>query len=198
MFDVPPSIRLLRSHPGKLEPFICRANAALPPEGAAFSSRERRKRGDQASVANAFLVMEVEKLDHVNILTGNVERTIGSLTTVLGLEDGPRPAFRSPGHWLYRNDAAVVHVSDVRDKEQTHAAEVSLGDPNAGEMKGVVDHVAFRCTGYHRTKERLAELGISWHEAVIPGVGDHQLFIDGPDDVSFELIFTAADVTGTR
>jgi catechol 2,3-dioxygenase-like lactoylglutathione lyase family enzyme len=142
--------------------------------------------------------MGVENLDHVNILTGNVERTIGFLATVLGLEDGPRPAFRSPGHWLYRNGVAVVHVSDVRDKERTHAEDASLGDPNAGEKKGIVDHVAFRCTGYHETKAKLAELGIASHESVIPGVGDHQLFIDGPDDVSFELIFSAADVAGTR
>jgi catechol 2,3-dioxygenase-like lactoylglutathione lyase family enzyme len=142
--------------------------------------------------------MAVENLDHVNILTGNVERTIDFLGRVLGLEDGPRPAFRSPGHWLYRNGTAVVHVSDVRDKEQTHAADASLGDPNAGERKGIVDHVAFRCTGYRETKARLAELGIPSHEAVIPGLGDVQLFIDGPDDVAFELIFSAADVAGTR
>jgi catechol 2,3-dioxygenase-like lactoylglutathione lyase family enzyme len=142
--------------------------------------------------------MGVEKLDHVNILTGNVDRTVDFLARVLGLEDGPRPAFRSPGHWLYRNGTAVVHVSDVRDKEQTHAVDASLGDPGAGGKKGVVDHVAFRCSGYRETKARLAELGIVSHEAVIPGVGDLQVFIDGPDDVSFELIFSAADVARAR
>ena len=34
--------------------------------------------------------MDVKALDHVNILTGDLERTMGFLTRVLGLEDGPR------------------------------------------------------------------------------------------------------------
>jgi len=137
--------------------------------------------------------MDVRALDHVNILTGDVERTTSFLTSVLGLEDGPRPAFDSPGHWLYRNGSAVVHVSDARKKEVTHALDASRGDDAKHGAKGIVDHVAFRCSGYRATMERLRSLGISVHEATIPGIGDRQVFVDGPDDVSFELIFSAAD-----
>jgi hypothetical protein len=32
------------------------------------------------------------------------------------------------------------------------------------------------------------------HESEIPGTRDRQVFVDGPDNVSFELIFSAADV----
>ncbi len=138
--------------------------------------------------------MDVRALDHVNILTGDVGRTVGFLTSVLGLEDGPRPAFRSPGHWLYRNGTAVVHVSDAGDKEITHALDASQGDAARGGAKGIVDHVAFRCSGYGATIDRLRALGIPIHESTIPGSGDRQVFVDGPDDVSFELIFSAADV----
>jgi catechol 2,3-dioxygenase-like lactoylglutathione lyase family enzyme len=138
--------------------------------------------------------MDVRALDHVNILTGDVERTTGFLTSVLGLEDGPRPAFGSPGHWLYRNGAAVVHVSDAGNKEVTHALDASQGDASKRGARGIVDHVAFRCNGYRATMERLRSLGVAVHEATIPGAGDRQVFVDGPDDVSFELIFSAADV----
>ena len=138
--------------------------------------------------------MNVQALDHVNILTGDVERTTRFLTSVLGLEDGPRPAFGTPGHWLYRNGTAVVHVSDARNKEVTHALDPSRGDAASGGAKGRVDHVAFRCSGYHATMERLRSLGVPVHEATIPGVGDRQVFVDGPDDVSFELIFPAAEI----
>jgi len=138
--------------------------------------------------------MDVQRLDHVNILTGDVERTTGFLTSVLGLEDGPRPDFGSPGHWLYRNGTAIVHVSDARKKEVTHAVDASQGDESKRGAKGIVDHVAFRCSGYRATMERLRSLGVPVHEATIPGVGDRQVFVDGPDDVSFELIFSAADV----
>ena len=137
--------------------------------------------------------MDVRALDHVNILTGDVERTADFLTSVLGLEDGPRPPFGTPGHWLYRNGAAVVHVSDARNKEVTHALDRSRGDETQGGAKGIVDHVAFRCSGYHGAIERLRSLGVPFHEATIPGGGDRQVFVDGPDDVSFELIFSAAD-----
>ena len=138
--------------------------------------------------------MSVERLDHVNILSGNTGRTMAFLTDVLGLENGPRPPFRSPGYWLYRNGTAVVHVSDAADKEQTHADDPSLGDATQHGAPGIVDHVAFRCSGYAATMRRLRELGIAAHESEVPGAGLHQVFIDGPDDVSFELIFTADDV----
>ncbi|MBV8371444.1 MAG: extradiol dioxygenase [Candidatus Eremiobacteraeota bacterium] len=140
--------------------------------------------------------MDVRTLDHVNITTGDVDRTAGFLTSVLGLEDGPRPAFGTPGRWLYRNGTAVVHVSDARDKEITHADDAARRDASRSVAKGVVDHVAFRCSGYRETLAQLRALGVPVHEATIPGTADRQLFVDGPDDVSFELIFSAADAAG--
>ena len=141
--------------------------------------------------------MSVERLDHINILSGDIARTAGFMTQVLGLENGPRPPFGTPGYWLYKNGNAVVHVSDVGDKEQTHAEDPSRGAPARAGAPGIVDHVAFRCSGYAATMRRLRELGIATHEADVPGAGLHQVFVDGPDDVSFELIFTAEDVAAS-
>ena len=156
----------------------------------------RRGGGTGLPAANPRRTMDVRALDHVNILTGDVDRTAGFLTSVLGLEDGPRPAFGTPGRWLYRKGIAVVHVSDARDKEVTHAKDASQGDASKGGAKGIVDHVAFRCSGYRETLAQLRALGVPVHEATIPGIGDRQVFVDGPDDVSFELIFSAADAAG--
>ena len=137
--------------------------------------------------------MTITTLDHVNILTGDLARTVTFLTGVLGLEVGPRPPFRSPGAWLYANGSALIHLSDARDKEQTHAVEAPPGT-GAGTPSEGVDHVAFRCSGYHETMQRLRTLGIASHESDVPDRGLHQVFVDGPDRVSFELIFSAADV----
>jgi catechol 2,3-dioxygenase-like lactoylglutathione lyase family enzyme len=137
--------------------------------------------------------MSVTTLDHVNILSNDVARTKEFCVTVLGLEDGPRPPFSSPGAWLYANGTAVVHVSSAGHKEQTHAADTSRGDAAHVVVPGSVDHVAFRCSGYRETMANLRALGIAAHESDIPRLGDRQVFIDGPD-VSFELIFSAADV----
>jgi catechol 2,3-dioxygenase-like lactoylglutathione lyase family enzyme len=140
----------------------------------------------------------VRRLDHINILTRDMERTREFLMTVLGLEEGPRPAFRSPGYWLYADGHPVVHISDASNKERTHVVETALGDARRGGTKGIVDHVAFRCSGYAAVMTKLRDLGIATHEADIPGTKDRQVFIDGPDDVSFELIFTADDVAAAR
>jgi catechol 2,3-dioxygenase-like lactoylglutathione lyase family enzyme len=139
--------------------------------------------------------MAITALDHVNVLTGDLARTVGFLTTVLGLEEGPRPAFRSPGSWLYANGKAVVHVSATGDKERTHVGDASLGDPSRTAAPASVDHVAFRCTGYRETLGKLRALGIEAYQSTVPGSGDRQVFVDGPD-VTFELIFTAGDAAG--
>ncbi len=142
--------------------------------------------------------MAITALDHVNILTGDLGRTVDFLTGVLGLEIGPRPPFRSPGAWLYANGTAVVHVSVAGNTERTHVRETSPDGAPANTTQGMVDHVAFRCSGYRETMEKLRALGMAAHESNVPDRDLHQVFVDGPDRVSFELIFTAADVAGTE
>jgi catechol 2,3-dioxygenase-like lactoylglutathione lyase family enzyme len=137
--------------------------------------------------------MSITTLDHINILSRDIPRTTAFLTGVLGLQDGPRPPFGTPGAWLYAGGRAVVHVSSPANKERTHAGDTSTGDATATVATAAVDHVAFRCTGYRETVAKLRALGIASHEADVPGTGDHQIFVDGPD-LTFELIFTPADV----
>jgi catechol 2,3-dioxygenase-like lactoylglutathione lyase family enzyme len=142
--------------------------------------------------------MAITTLDHVNILTADVARTVDFLTRVLGLEIGPRPPFRSPGAWLYAHGSAVVHVSEAGNMERTHVVTASPNVAAASDTAAGVDHVAFRCAGYAETMQRLRALGVAAHEADVPDRGLHQVFVDGPDRVSFELIFTSADVAATE
>jgi lactoylglutathione lyase len=137
--------------------------------------------------------MSVSSLDHINILSRDIPRTTAFLTGVLGLQEGHRPPFGTPGAWLYAGGRAVVHVSSPSAKERTHVGDTSMGAASAEVTMGSVDHVAFRCTGYREMIAKLRSLGIASHEADVPGTGDHQIFVDGPD-VTFELIFAAADV----
>lgn len=51
------------------------------------------------------------RLDHVTIDTRDAPRMIGFFKTVLGVEEGYRPPFPSPGHWLYLDDRPVIHLS---------------------------------------------------------------------------------------
>ncbi|MGO7200096.1 glyoxalase, partial [Rhizobium ruizarguesonis] len=51
------------------------------------------------------------RLDHVTIETRDAPGMIGFLETVLGVSEGYRPPFASPGHWLYLDERPVIHLS---------------------------------------------------------------------------------------
>jgi catechol 2,3-dioxygenase-like lactoylglutathione lyase family enzyme len=137
--------------------------------------------------------MAVTSFDHVNVLTDDIKKTRDFFVAVLGVAEGPRPPFRSPGYWLYQGDTAIIHISDTSNHEQTHVGGGTHSDA-AQQGRGGVDHIAFRCAGYGEMKQRLRELGIVSHEADVPGAGLRQVFVDGPNNVTLELIFTAADL----
>lgn len=135
--------------------------------------------------------MAVSGFDHFNILTPDIDAARTFFESVLGLEVGPRPPFRSPGFWMYLGDQAVVHISDAAHHEQTHVEDI--GRVETSGKHGVVDHIAFRCSGYQETKARLSELGVASHEADVPALANRQVFVDGPNGLTLELIFTPAD-----
>jgi len=135
--------------------------------------------------------MPVTRFDHVNILTVDIDAARDFFVAVLGLQPGDRPPFRSPGYWLYQGSQALIHISDAGNHEQTHPEDI--GAVRTGGHPAV-DHLAFRCEGYADTKERLRRLGLAFHEADVPYANDRQIFVDGPDGVTVELLFTPAEV----
>ncbi|MGO7726420.1 glyoxalase, partial [Rhizobium ruizarguesonis] len=54
---------------------------------------------------------------------------IGFLETVLGVSEGSRPPFASPGHWLYLDERPVIHLS--------------LTSRSPDFPPGIFNHVAF-------------------------------------------------------
>jgi lactoylglutathione lyase len=135
--------------------------------------------------------MAVKRFDHVNILTADIDAARDFFVAVLGLEPGYRPPFRSPGHWLYQGTDALIHISDATNHEQTHVEDI--GEVKTGGHP-TVDHIAFRCEGYAETPERLRRLGMAFHEADVPFAEDRQVFVDGPEGITLELIFAPTEV----
>jgi catechol 2,3-dioxygenase-like lactoylglutathione lyase family enzyme len=138
--------------------------------------------------------MAVARFNHVNVLTADIHATRDFFVAVLGLEPGFRPPFASPGYWLYQGDLALIHISDAANHEQTHVEDIGAVATSASHS--AVDHLAFRCEGYAETTTRLRQLGIAFHEATVPFFDDRQLFVDGPDGVTLELIFPATESRG--
>ncbi len=139
--------------------------------------------------------MPVTRLDHINVLASDITAARDFFVKVLGVTDGYRPPFRSPGYWLYCDGRAIIHISDARNHEQTHVDDIR-GAPLRGQQ--TVDHVAFGCDGYAEMTGRFRRDGIAYHEAVVPATEIHQVFVDGPDGLGLELQFSQAEVTAAR
>jgi catechol 2,3-dioxygenase-like lactoylglutathione lyase family enzyme len=95
---------------------------------------------------------------------------------ILGLVEGPRPAFTSPGHWLYSADRPIVHLSQ--------------GEPLIdGERGSYFDHVAFQATGLPSFVQRLESAGLEYSAGYIDATATTQIFIHSPTGTKIEVSF---------
>ena len=58
---------------------------------------------------------------------------------------------------------------------------------------GLLDHIAFSCTGLAEMKANLHTRGITFEERVIPRDRQTQLFMTDPDGIGVELNFPPAE-----
>ncbi|MCH7544592.1 MAG: VOC family protein [Proteobacteria bacterium] len=119
--------------------------------------------------------MALSALDHFTIVTADLDASVAFYTGILGLADGPRPAFDGPGAWLYCGDRPAVHLVGGGGGKDTGT--------------GAIDHVAFRASGLDDHRARLDERGIAYRERDVPGQPLHQLFLTDPDGVTIEINF---------
>ncbi len=119
--------------------------------------------------------MALNALDHYTIMTADLDASVAFYTEILGLADGPRPAFDAPGAWLYCDDRPVVHLVG--------------GSTGKDTGTGAIDHIAFRASGLDDYRARLNAQGISFRERDVPGQPLHQLFLADPDGVTIEINF---------
>ena len=129
--------------------------------------------------------MRVEALDHVNIITADLEGTAHFYAEIFGLEprDGPPPLTHENARWMY--DAAgraVIHVNSL----DCPRAYDRLGP--AGPT-GALHHVALRCSGYGELCARLARAGLEHRINLVAAIGLRQIFVLDPNQVLLELNF---------
>lgn len=119
--------------------------------------------------------MRIGELDHYNIITADLERSVAFYEQVLGFRNGERPDFGIPGAWLYSGARAVVHLISV--------------DRNDKSGAGTIDHVAFRADDFDAARKTLKEKGVEFSEVNIPDFDLRQIFLHDPDGVKIELNF---------
>lgn len=126
--------------------------------------------------------MQVGRLDHytLRVEPEALPALRAFYVEVLGLREGVRPDFVFPGHWLYADGKAVVHL-----------AGLGRADASAGAT-GPLDHISMVASDLGTTRAHLGRLGIEWREAPVPGTALHQIFLRDPCGLMLELTFDLA------
>jgi len=116
--------------------------------------------------------MTVKRIDHFNI------RASERLVEELGLSVGFRPPFDEPGYWLYAGELAILHLSVAAD-----------GEVPVSRVETTMNHVALECADQSAFEELLADRGIPFKSASVPGTKVRQLFLEDPAGNGIELSF---------
>ena len=132
--------------------------------------------------------MPVEALDHVNVITADLEGSVRFYTELFGLEprDGPPPLTHENARWMC--DAAgraVIHLNSL-DCARAYEREVRAGPT------GALHHVALRCSGYEELRARLVRRGLDHRINLVTAIGLRQIFVLDPNQVLLELNFFGA------
>jgi catechol 2,3-dioxygenase-like lactoylglutathione lyase family enzyme len=120
-------------------------------------------------------------LDHLLVLTDDIDGTRDFYCGALGLSVGERPPLEFPGYWLYAEGAPCVHVAD-RGAYTAHSERVGI--PAA---RAAVDHIAFAGDEYEEAAARLEREGVAAKTNEVPEVGLRQLFFEDPNGLKIEI-----------
>ncbi|GAA0411864.1 VOC family protein [Cocleimonas flava] len=124
--------------------------------------------------------MQIEKLDHVNIRTTQLDNMINWYSHVLGMKTGDRPNFPFPGAWLYSNDTVMVHLIGIDGPE---------GIGSEAYLK--LEHFAFSASGLNEFEARLNELKEEYRRVDLSAVNLVQINIWDPDGNHIHVDFAA-------
>jgi catechol 2,3-dioxygenase-like lactoylglutathione lyase family enzyme len=122
-------------------------------------------------------------LDHVTLVTPDLEGTRRFFCDVAGLENGPRPAFAVEGYWLYAGGRPVMHLIDAT----VPALTATLVAPR-------LDHFALRVAPgaeWRALLTRLDEHRVPYQLTVVPASAERQLFVALAPGVVVEFVTAA-------
>jgi len=129
--------------------------------------------------------VRVAALDHVNIITADLEGSVRFYAELLDLEprDGPPPLTHENARWLYdESGRAILHLNTL-DCPRTFERDIRAGPT------GALHHVALRCSGYEEICARLAQRGPEHQLNEVPAARLRQIFLLDPNGVLLELNF---------
>ncbi len=123
-------------------------------------------------------------LNHVNLMTHDMDRMIDFYTNTMGFRVGPRPPFNNNGTWLYLGEFALVHLVET-DREPLNE------DPK-------IAHFAFSGTGMGEFAAHLRGLEVAHTFRLVPDTEIVQVVLRDPDRNVFEVLFDHSSMEGTE
>lgn len=141
--------------------------------------------------------MGIRFLDHLLIMTHDLDATRDWFCKNLGFVDGEHPDFGFPVYWLYVGDQPVLHLTQARHSSQQSNFMRAPTDKEgedfsaAGAMgSGRIDHFCLRCDDLKGMIERLTQNGVEFNERKANGSKMYQLFMREPvNGIKIELDF---------
>ena len=131
--------------------------------------------------------MTATAIDHVSIVTGDLDKTAAFYAAVLDLErcDGPPPLRPDMVQWLHdASGRPIVHLVVAE-----MVADI-IRPAVPGPHTGAIHHVAFDCADYAGKLACLESLGVAFQTRELPSISLRQVFIADPDcGVLLELNF---------
>lgn len=130
--------------------------------------------------------MKLNALDHVNIITNDLEGTVRFFVELFDLDvrDGPEPLPPEHVQWLYDDSGRAIFHINSNEMQQAYRRETETGPTT-----GAIHHVALDCSGHQAFIARLEAHGIDYRLNDIPSIQLKQLFFTEPNGVLLELNF---------
>lgn len=117
----------------------------------------------------------IEKLDHVNIRTNQLQAMVEFYERVLELTKGPRPDFAFDGAWLYCDGEALIHLVEVNGPLQNEQVQL--------------EHFAFKAVDFDKSRANLVQQKILHQISPVPGYELTQIHLTDVDGNHIELNF---------
>lgn len=121
----------------------------------------------------------IQRLDHVNLLTANLDAMIAWYGDILDMHPGPRPSFTNGGAWLYASGEPYVHLVEVSSAQKAEQPRI--------------EHFAFAATGMPEFLVKLEDRGIPYRIAEVPDMPLLQVNIADADGNHIHVDFASAE-----
>lgn len=129
--------------------------------------------------------MKVNALDHINIITADMDGTAAFYGEMFGLDrrNAPSPLTSETAQWMF-DDAgrAIIHINSL-DCPRTYVRDVTPGPT------GSIHHIALNCSGYDEMMARLEARGLAHQDNLVASINLRQIFTMDPNGVLLELNF---------